>query len=619
MYDLTIAVAGDPPVAVSITDTGTSGDVFTLTRPALMFARVGLGKNLTAGPAVGARISFDPGGTVVWDMVNPRTGGGAHLAGGTKTLKLKKSHIDGAYNNDTPATRAASAGTKMSSNAVMSQDSDIIGTTRNTALVAVGGGTVVLANSGGLGMSQPFTSVGDGDYSLSPGTPVIFSAVLDRRIYYVDGVNSKYYDHGVTDDGVRGSMNSWDVEKYDAYEVDAYGLVTATAGKPKGLFPVDSQGNKPRLIETWNRRIVLSGVLDEPQNYYMSRRRNPLDFDYIVEPPDDQRAGAQSIPDKINAIIPFSDDILLFGCDHSIHQLSGDPALGGVVDLVSDVTGVAWGRAWCKDPLGVLYFFGSRGGVYKFVPGSPPLKITNTTIDERLVSINFRENLIRMLWNDREQGVHVFVSPIDSATTHEHYFYDSRAEAWWIDEFEATKAAVADVSPQVYVHNTMAPFVLDGDDPNDRVVLIGGRDGALYKWDISSTNDFQLTNSSAIDSYVFMGPLNRRDGSKVVLSELLGILAANSSNVDYDVYVGKTAEEIISAIGTADEAKMQRFTGEFVSGRDRVDRRRAVAGDIFLKLRNGAAGENWALEKGIATVGSAGGRTNRTFTTGKKA
>jgi len=611
LFKLTLQLTGGG--SVDVTDTGTSGEIFTLTRELPSIAKT------TAGDD----IAFEPRAEATWNSVRPRTGGGAWLIGTSKSTQLQKSNIDTATAGSSATTTTAATGYKMGSNSVYSLDSDIRSGTRQSVLVVVAGGTVKRAT----GTGRPFPDVENGDYALSTSEPVIFSAPYGKEIYYVDGLNSKYYSHEVTDAGIRGSMSDWDVEKYDGYEIDQYGLINATAGKTKGLFPVDGSGNKPRLVEVWDERIVLSGIIGLPQEWYMSRRGDPMDFDYFVQPVDDEVAvaGVNSpaglVPDKINSIVPYSDDLLLFGGDHSIYQLSGNPAMGGSIDILSSVVGMAWGRAWCKDPSGVLYFFGSRGGVFQMAPGRPPQNVTTQAINERLVGINLQTNIIRMAWNDREQGFHVFVSPADKTQTHEHYFCDTRTGAWWVDEFETTDSSI-------YVHNTTCPHVFDGDDPSDRVLLLGGRDGRLYKWDISAQDDYLGNAANAIKSHVFMGPLNNSDGTKIALTELGAILAANSDMVDYDVYVGRTAEEILAALGTTSDGDNVdgghlRFSGSglsgFAAGKGRPDRRRAIAGDIFVKLKNETVGESWALERLFMTIGEAGRRTHRSFDSGRKA
>ena len=86
---------------------------------------------------------------------------------------------------------------------------------------------------------------------------------------------------------------------------------------------------------------------------------------------------AGELGDIINCLIPYSDDILIFGGDAAIWLMRGDPMDGGQIDLLTDSVGMAWGRPWCRDPYGVIYFFGSRGGVYQLDPsGRAPTRIS---------------------------------------------------------------------------------------------------------------------------------------------------------------------------------------------------------------------------------------------------
>ena len=145
----------------------------------------------------------------------------------------------------------------------------------------------------------------------------------------------------------------------------------------------------------------------------------------------------------------------------------------------------------------------------------------------------------------------------------------------------------------------------------------------MYKWDISSPDDYVGTSASVVNSHVFIGPLNNNLDNKVILSEISAIIANKSSDVSYDVYVGKTAEEILSNLGTtssggeADGGHI-RFSGEFSPGKDRSDRRRATAGDIFIKLKNVTVAENWALERLVATMGVSGRVKSRGFDSGRR-
>jgi len=618
--------------ALTLSATATSTDVWTFTRATGERVYWDAADNTTP-------LEFQPAGVTPsagWDSARMSTNGGVNLsqAAGTGTVvSLSPTNLLGtaatagsSYN----VTGVTSPFKKMGRNAVENVDPSGRVTSRSFTTLVTALGTIKKLTAGG------FESVKDADYKLKTDIPVIFSAPYGNRVYYVDGLSSIYYDSAHQDDGEEGAVVDWDVEKYSDLDIQGEqggrGLTNVTAGQTKGDFPIDADGNKPRLVTVWNSRLVLSGLVGEPQNWFMSRRDNPNDFDYFVQPFDDEIAAAGNlspaglVPDKVNTLIPYNDDILIFGCDHSIFQLSGDPAAGGAIDLVTDVTGMVWGHGWCKDPSGVLYFFGSRGGVFRMGPGTPPQSITSSTIDERLAKLDLSVRSVRMVWNDREHGVNLFLSHVDPTEQVEHYFFDARANSWWEDRYEAKET-----DKDKYVHNATAYHVIDGDKEGDREILVGGRNGAIYKISIKEQDDRISTSvNKEIDSFVWLGPFSLPDGRKVVLTEISALLAHDSGDVDYGVYVGSTAEFIIDlandALDTGSETtlnKNRRFDGTFAPDRRRtssgpIDRRRAIAHDIFVRLRNNTAAEDWAFEKMIIRVGAAGVRSSRGHEVGKR-
>src|SRR6202020_709199 len=97
------------------------------------------------------------------------------------------------------------------------------------------------------------------------------------------------------------------------------------------------------------------------------------------------------VGDVVTALIPYSDDLLIFGGDHTIYIMTGDPAAGGQIDLVSDAIGMAFGIPWCKDPYGTVYFFSNRTGIYTLVPGQAPVRISQN-IEQILFGIDTGTN-----------------------------------------------------------------------------------------------------------------------------------------------------------------------------------------------------------------------------------
>ncbi len=190
---------------------------------------------------------------------------------------------------------------------------------RVVTLLAISQGVVKVASPGDTVWS-PVTN----NTAFTPAlnaTGVIYSAVNNQKLWFADGANWVYYVPATN------SLETW----------------TASAG----TLPVDSAGNKPRLIETWRGRTVLSGLLFDPQNWFMSKINDPTNFDYspLSQSPDQAVAGNNSqiglIGDVITGIIPFSDDLLVFLGDHTTWAIRGDPMAGGQIDRISDVIGGA--------------------------------------------------------------------------------------------------------------------------------------------------------------------------------------------------------------------------------------------------------------------------------------
>lgn len=384
---------------------------------------------------------------------------------------------------------------------------------RSIKAVAVAGGTMKTLTNSAVSAVTGGTSV------LSSTVPVIFSTEFNGLIYFVDGTNYVKYTPGTNTAAV------W----------------TATLG----TLPTDSS-NTARLIEVWRGRVVLSGVKSDPQNWFMSAVGDALNFSYAPASESETQAVAGNnspagkIGDIINGMVPYSDDILIFGGDHTLWQMSGDPMSGGRIDLISSDTGMAWGRAWCKDPTGTIYFLSNRGGLYRLRPSLesrvPPERISAGRIDARLQRIIAQTYVARMAYDDVEQGVYLWITDLASATsTCRNYYYDIRQDAWYADRYGNNN------------HNPCAVHVYDGDDPNDRVVLIGGQDGYIRYLLQQAIND----DGTAIDSFVYFGPIqvipeDSQAAVPFILAELQAILSDNSSTVTYNVYAGNSPEHVFS-------------------------------------------------------------------------
>lgn len=376
--------------------------------------------------------------------------------------------------------------------------------------VAVSEGRIFAANAGDLDWVEATNNTG-----LTPPlrfSGVMFSTPNQQKLWFVDRINKAVYNPATN------SVDPW----------------TLTAG----IFPVDADGNLPRLIETWRGRILLAGLLKDPQNIFMSRVDGPLDFDYAPLSPSALDAVALNVPDGLGLIgdvvtglIPYTDDLLIIGCDGSLRIIRGDPLAGGQADTISRSMGMAWGRAWARDQSGNIYFFSNHCSVCILVPGQQP-QIISQPIDHLLRNINTGDNSIRLLWDERNKKLKVFVTSLDGPNADDtHYQWEQRTGAWFPFQY---------ANPD---HNPLCCCTFDGNGPTDRVPLIGSWDGVVRTLDESATTD----DGKRIDSNVVIGPFVAKDAGQLTIRDALPIMGMNSNAVKYEVLVGRSPEEALAS------------------------------------------------------------------------
>jgi hypothetical protein len=494
---------------------------------------------------------------------------------------------------------------------------------RVTTLLAVAGGDVSLITQTAV------TAVDGGTNSLSTSQAVVSAEAFFSDIYFCDGANYKYYDpsanimvpwaareetggtmpslaanaqritgvtagtpnvvtiasHGfstgnqVTVSGVKGNTTANGTWTIIVLTTNTFQLVGTAGGSTytSGGSCNRLNGTKCTLMAVWGGRIVLSGLPTDPHNIFMSAVGDPFDWNYSPDVQTVQQAIAGNItqgygknPDIVTALIPYTDDVMLIGGTHSIRKFLGNPAEGGVNVSVTDITGVAFGSAWCQSPEGIIYFFGSRGGVYRMDPQSGiPQRMTSTTIDERLSDVDLAANIVTLTWDDRAIAVRVYISPINgSATT--HYVWDVRNEAWWPFSYSDN------------LHNPRAIHLLAGNTPSERLILEYGQDGYIRMVDVDAESD----DGAAIESYVYLGPF-----SGMMFAELYATLREGSSNVKWAFCSASSMERALTAL--------PRKAGRFQAGRNQCHWPRTFVENGYLRLE---ATGSWALESLMATV-----------------
>lgn len=388
-----------------------------------------------------------------------------------------------------------------------------------------------------------------------------------QNVYFADGTNFKYAKFTVS----TPTWNTW-----------------STAS---GSMPSDAN-----IGCLYRGRIVLAGDSSDPNMWYMSRQGTVDCWTYGANDAQSAVAGgnaeAAKTPDIITATIPYSDDLLVFGGAHTVHLLRGDPCAGGVIDLLLSCDGIFGPDSWCHDSEGNLYFMGTAGLYRMERGGSIPKPLNITRIPNMMDGIDRENYRITMAYDAVRHGVLICMTKISDGTG-THYWYDVRTDGFF---------------PESYLSG-MGPYSMvfyDSDNESYRGLLLGCDDGYIRKFDEDSKSDEATTGSDvAIDSKVLLGPVDISSGKmQGKLTDLIFTLGSDTDNVDYDIFVNNSAEELLDDV-TADSSGIH--SGSITDdGRRNNIRTKARGAALAIKLSNSTEEKSFALEKVVGDVKPAG-------------
>lgn len=405
---------------------------------------------------------------------------------------------------------------------------------------------------------QVFKVVRGGAATLATGTIMdtltswIDSCYLLGKAYFVDGRKCFVYDPATT---------------------TLAALVSASSGQ----VPL-----RCKLIASWNGRLVLARPSDNAQQWFMSKQGDPTNWD--VAPPTITEAeaviGADSRtnvpPGPITALISLSDDLLLFGQDGAILRMTGDPMAGGMFHPISQETGIAFGAAWCRDPDGNWYFFGDSGGVFRGDgSGQSIVRISLNKLERRLAQVDFSQYRIEMEWSYAEDGLKVVQVPIgNGGTPVVGWFWERQSDSWT----EETYGFFGSTGRQI-----TCMYALNGDEPDDRVLLYGCEDGRLRFHDNTAKDD----DGQAIDSFALIGPISPGATEEEMLFTDFELVTAREQNgPNWFLYAGETA----------DMATHPFAHGRAVQGRAGRNLARVRGSFVWYGLGLNEIGGRWAFE-----------------------
>ena len=301
------------------------------------------------------------------------------------------------------------------------------------------------------------------------------------------------------------------------------------------------------------------------------------------------------IGDPITSIFPFHDKMLVFGCSSSIYVLTDDPGptetLAEIKTISQDI-GIISPDAWCHGPNRAMYFF-AQNGLYQMAPNEFNVdqsnRISAGRLDKTFSSIDAMYNNVSLAYDYATYGVHIFIHPKDqpSGSVMTHYYYDERTDSLWPMEYPSNAGPCS-------------AFTYSSLDPSKRRVLLGGYDGVFRHFSDLATQDLDVI---PVNSHIWIGPIYIDDVTEAKLMRIAAILDRDSTVVNYEIYVGDTADDAKNSSPV--------ITDTWSAGRNPWKYSRARGHSIFVKVSSSIAAKPWAIEKISATIAVAGRARDR--------
>ena len=350
------------------------------------------------------------------------------------------------------------------------------------------------------------------------------------------------------------------------------------------------------LICRYQDRLVLARPWTTPHLWFMSRKGDPLDWDYTELADGDngsaisgQNSDASAIGSPITALIPWGDDYLVMGCETELWVMRGDPAFGGQIDNLSRKIGMLGQFAHAKTPEGGIIFL-SADGLYYLAPGatSIPESISREKIPNELLNMHQTGLAVKMEYDTEFRGAWIFVRNPNGGQNIS-YFFDWENKAFWPMQYPATQEA------------TQALFV---NQPGYQGVLMGGEDGYLRRHSVMFTSD----DGTALGSYVEIGPIRigGSDYDEGKLTEMIGTPHAQLGSIAWTVKAATNAQALFNAAsGAVSTITGTWTTGSEGSGLNAKDRQRIRGGACVIRLEE-VSGAPWAIESIQAAIQVAG-------------
>jgi hypothetical protein len=259
-------------------------------------------------------------------------------------------------------------------------------------------------------------------------TGYVGTAVFGQYLYITDGLCYRKVDITVA----TPSVVAWNGPE---------GHIRASGATTNGN---NETGNRAPLLCKFGGRLVLAGIPESPNVWFMSKINDPEDWSATASGAGGNAhnaiAGSSSedfgIPgEPIVALIPVGESGLMFATRHGLTYLTADPVVDGARMIeMSRSVGIISERAWCSSDSQVIYLM-AQDGMYRIVPNEFQVtksgRVTSGRLDSYFQQQDF-DSLNCVLGYDAEaQNVHVMLSRTDLPDSSVHLLYNQPTDSFW--------------------------------------------------------------------------------------------------------------------------------------------------------------------------------------------
>lgn len=301
--------------------------------------------------------------------------------------------------------------------------------------------------------------------------------------------------------------------------------VSAWTASP-GSLPADNidTTQKARYGASWDKRIMLWGVIGAADQLYLSKQGDWDDWDTTPTDTDGTEAVTMRLDEPIACARALTEDVCALMAFRGLWLLHGNPASGGRLLELTPTVGAVGPFAATPDGRGGLFIVDATG-VFRLTLDGGLEPWTLGKYEKYFDNIDYDKVDIIAQWSERYQGLHIIKR---SATTQDHTHL-------WLDA--ATKAVIEDTFPK---HMSPTCLVQHFDAVDGDRLLVGCWDGRVRLFDSAGLTD----DGTAVDAVVRLTPIGSDGTQRAVLEEMEVILADKTHEIDWAFIRADTLKQL---------------------------------------------------------------------------